>query len=76
MLPVIQFVQTDMQRHFRWTSDESNFGMKEHWRSYEDEIDDYKDIEDDCDAYALTCAHLLHRRGVDKETIYLYGCIS
>ncbi len=56
-----------VKRKFIWMSDQENYGIPEHWKSYADEVQGGQVFQGDCDNFALTCAELLLRNRVDTR---------
>lgn len=46
----------------------------DHWMSHADAVEAGEIFKDDCDGFAMTCAELLIRTGVDKEKTRLTMC--
>lgn len=59
---------------FRWAPDQTTFGEPEHWLSFADKVELGQSFVGDCDNFALTCAELLIRRGVDPSLVRLAVC--
>ncbi len=59
---------------FIWQCDTITFGVPEHWKSFADEVEQGKVFRGDCDNFALTCAELLVRKGMDPAMVRLSFC--
>ena len=71
---VARGVFKQVRRLFIWTCDQENFGVPEHWSSFADDVEQGKVFRGDCDNFALTCAELLHRRGINPSLIRIALC--
>ena len=54
-----------VQRGFRYTSDQEQYGRIEDWRVPAN-VDDFRD---DCDGYSLACCHLLREQGLPGRLV-------
>lgn len=59
---------------FRWAPDQQTFGEPEHWLSFADKVELGHSFVGDCDNFALTCAELLIRRGLDSSLVRIAVC--
>ncbi len=59
---------------FIWQSDQENYNLPEHWKSYADDVEAGRAFRQDCDGFALTCAELLIRQGADPADVRLVFC--
>ena len=48
----------------------------DHWASHADAVEAGEIFHDDCDGFAMTCAELLVRAGVDKSKVRLAMCYT
>ena len=75
MKPVYENVFYRVKNLFIWTSDkESHPTYFDHWASHADAVERGDVFRDDCDGFAMTCADLLAREGIDKSLIRLAMC--
>ena len=75
MNPIYEEIFYKVMRHFVWVSDkELHPTYWDHWDSYADEIERGETVKGDCDNFAMTCAELLVRAGIDKHLIRLAAC--
>ena len=69
-----QDIHQRVLRRFIWTNDEEQYGVWEHWTSHADAIERDEIIRDDCDGFAMTCAELAVRAGIEKSLVRLATC--
>jgi predicted transglutaminase-like cysteine proteinase len=61
--------------HFVYTPDKQlHPDYFDHWQSHADEVEQGLIFRDDCDGFAMTCAELLTRAGVDRSKVRLAFC--
>lgn len=66
----------DVRRRFTWVADEEQFEKGDDWRSYADEVERGEPVRDDCDAFAVTCAELAVRYGIDPARVRVALCLT
>ncbi len=59
---------------FIWQCDSITFGVPEYWKSFVDEVEQSTIFFGDCDNFALTCAELLVRKGMEPGLVRLSFC--
>ena len=59
---------------FTYVHDSKQYMMNEHWTSHAEEVLQGDNFKDDCDGFALTCAELLIREGVDNQDVSVIYC--
>jgi len=69
-----QDIHQRVLRLFIWTPDQIQYGAWDHWTSHADAIERGEIIRDDCDGFAMTCAELAVRAGIEKSAIRLATC--
>ena len=67
-------VQDMVDKKFTYVHDNRQYMMNEHWTSHAEEVLQGDNFKDDCDGFALTCAELLIREGVDREEVSVIYC--
>jgi predicted transglutaminase-like cysteine proteinase len=68
-------IHYDVLTHFVYVPDvEYHPDYFDHWESHADEVEQGLVFHDDCDGFAMTCAELLARAGVDKSKVRLSFC--
>ena len=70
----IRAIHQRVLRHFIWTPDQEQYQRHEHWTSHADAIERDEVIRDDCDGFALTCAELALRAGINEDDVRLATC--
>jgi len=73
-MSVIKDVHAKVRKAFTYVSDEKQYDELELWDDKADQIENGEDIEGDCDCYALTCATLCSRAGINDDQIRIIFC--
>ena len=73
-MSVIEDVHAKVRDAFTYVTDEKQYDKREQWDDKADQIENGKDIEGDCDCFALTCATLCSRAGINDEQIRVVFC--
>jgi predicted transglutaminase-like cysteine proteinase len=71
---IIRDTFREVHNHFVWAPDMEVFGEPEHWSSLADNVERGEVFKGDCDNFAMTCAELLLRRGIEPVNIRLALC--
>jgi predicted transglutaminase-like cysteine proteinase len=72
----IQEVFDKVRNLFIYIPDQEQFNIPDDWRSHADEVDNNQVFRDDCDGFAMTCAEVLVRNGINKDLVKLVYCLT
>jgi predicted transglutaminase-like cysteine proteinase len=73
-MSVIGDVHALVRKHFTYVTDKEQYDKREQWDDKADEVLNGEDIEGDCDCFALTCATLCSRAGINDDQIRIIFC--
>lgn len=68
-------VFNEVKKYFIYTPDVVNYGAREHFKAHAQKVKNKKTFKDDCDGFALTCAHLLTEI-YKPQDIFIVVCIN
>jgi predicted transglutaminase-like cysteine proteinase len=73
-MSVIDDVHAKVRNAFTYVTDKEQYDKREQWVDHADEVINGEDFEGDCDDYALTCATLCSRAGINDDQIRIIFC--